>query len=305
MSGSQTTLDAHADFRSDTLDPSLLRVRDLIYKNCGIYVAEKRLNFLQDRCSRRIQTMKAGTLSDYFKILTAGRDRDAEIRNLLNEITIGDTCFFRGKPQLDALRKVVLPAIVEAKAKLSNTAVKLWSCGCSTGEEPYTLAMLMLLEDAADRLGGCTWEIHATDLNDHALDKAKAGVYDAYALRHTPALFKSKYFVGRNDKFLISEEVKRRVNFSRLNLQQESGLPQMEESNVIFCANVLIYFDEASKRRVVHNLFRNLASGGYLFLGTSESLYGVSGEFRLVHFPEAIGYLRPPDSLTGASVEGR
>ncbi|MGA8223758.1 MAG: protein-glutamate O-methyltransferase CheR [Candidatus Acidiferrales bacterium] len=303
MSGSQTTLESQADFRSETLDPSLLHVRDLIYRVCGIYVAEKRLNFLQDRCNRRIQAMKTSALSDYFKMLTAGRDRDAEIRNLLNEITIGDTCFFRGKPQLDALRKVVLPTIVAAKAKLSDKPVKLWSCGCSTGEEPYTLAMLMLLEDAAGRLGGCTWEIHATDLNDHALDKAKAGIYDAYALRHTPALFKSKYFVGHSDKFMISEEVKCRVTFCRINLQDESSLPLLDESSVIFCANVLIYFDETSKRRVVHNLFKNLAPGGYLFLGTSESLYGVSDEFRLVHFPEAIGYLRPSDSLAGASVE--
>jgi chemotaxis protein methyltransferase CheR len=302
MSGSQTTIEPHAEFRSDLQDPSLLRVRDLIYRVCGIYVAEKRLNFLGDRCTRRIQTLKAGTLSDYFKILTAGRERDAEIRNLLNEMTIGDTCFFRGMPQLEALRKVVLPNVLEAKAKPATNGVKLWSCGCSTGEEPYTLAML-LLEDAGTRLGGCNWEIHATDLNDHSLAKAKAGIYDAYALRHTPALFKTKYFEARDDRFLISDEVKRRVNFSRLNLQDDDSLPTMAENSLIFCANVLIYFDEASKRRVVRKLFSNLAPGGYLFLGTSESLYGVSDEFRLVHFPDAIAYLRPSEGFSAGTVK--
>jgi chemotaxis protein methyltransferase CheR len=302
MSGSQTTLEPHAECRSDLQDPSLLRVRDLIYRVCGIYVAEKRLDFLGDRCTRRIQTLKAGTLSDYFKILTAGRECDAEIRNLLNEMTIGDTCFFRGMPQLEALRKVVLPNVVEANAKLPNSGVKLWSCGCSTGEEPYTLAML-LLEDAVTRLGGCKWEIHATDLNDHSLAKAKAGIYDAYALRHTPARFKAKYFEAHNDRFLISDEVKRRVNFSRLNLQDDDGPPNLAAYGLIFCANVLIFFGEASKRRVVRKLFNNLAPGGYLFLGTSESLYGVSDEFRLVHFPDAIAYLRPSEAFAARNMK--
>jgi chemotaxis protein methyltransferase CheR len=302
MSGSQTILEPHADIRSEPLDPSLLRVRDLIYGACGIYVAEKRLNFLQDRCTRRIAAIKAGTFVDYLKLLTAGRERDAEIRNLLNEITIGDTYFFRGLPQLDALRKVVLPNVIGTGSNSSNNAVKLWSCGCSTGEEPYTLAML-LLEDAATRQSGCTWEIHATDLNDHSLARAKDGIYDAYALRHTPALFRRKYFQQRDDRFVISEEVKQRVNFGRLNLQDASSAPSMEENSVIFCANVLIYFDEASKRRVAHRLFCNLAPSGYVFLGTSESLYGISDEFRLMHFPDAIAYLRPPKVPAGENAK--
>jgi len=242
--------------------------------------------------------MKVGTLREYLDIITRGASRDAEIRNLLNEITVGETCFFRSLAQLDALRKSVLPKIMATKTKIPYLRLKLWSCGCSTGEEPYTLAMLMM-EDSAGPLKGWTWEIIATDLNDRSLARAKEGIYDSYALRNTPAHFQQKYFEPRDEKFAISEDVKRRVAFSRLNLRDESKLLFMKSNDVICCANVLIYFDGESKSRVVSHFYNNLLPGGYLFLGHAESLYGVSDDFHLVHFPGATAYLRPPPAPVG------
>jgi chemotaxis protein methyltransferase CheR len=302
MSSSRTTFEQQGDVKAGPPDPTLLCIRDLIYRVCGIFMPDNKLYFLQDRCARRSEALKAGTLRDYLDILTAGPDRDGEIRNLLNEVTIGDTCFFRSKPQLDALCNVVLPKILEAKTKLSFMRVKLWSCGCSTGEEPYTLAML-LQEESTTKLKGWTWEINATDLNDHSLTKAKEGLYDAYALRNTPALFRQKYFQERGHKFAISEEVKQRVNFGRLNLRDDSKMLFMKGNDVIFCSNVLIYFDGDSKRRVVRHMYSNLTPGGYLFLGNAETLYGVSEEFHLVHFPGATAYLRPSQAPPGGSVK--
>jgi len=289
-----------ADSKAGLPDPVLFRIRDLIYNICGIYTPDNKLYFLQERCARRVQALQASGPPEYFDILTTGPDRHAELRNLLNEITIGDTCFFRGMPQLEALRKVVLPKIVEAKAKQPVRSVKFWSCGCSTGEEPYTLAML-LLEAAATVLQGWTWNVQATDLNDHALAKAHEGMYEAYALRNIPALFQQKYFQQREHRFAISEEVKKRVEFGRLNLREGSQALSLNGNDVIFCANVLIYFDVESKRRAVRRLYGNLLPGGYLFLGTSEALHGVSEEFHLVHFPGAVAYLRPSQAAPGGS----
>jgi len=279
-------------------DSILLRLRDFIYEACGIFMPDKMLYFLEERCARRVEARRAGTLRDYFNMLTAGPEPDNEIRDLLNEVAIGDTCFFRSKPQLDALSKVVLPKILEAKAKFSIFTIRLWSCGCSTGEEPYTLAML-LLEDSTLRLKDWSWEIHATDLNDNSLGKAKNGVYDKYALRNTPPRFQARFFERRGERFAIAEEVKQRVNFSRLNLRDESETRRMKENDVIFCSNVLIYFDTHSKKRVVRHIYESLRPGGYFFLGNAESLYGVDEGFHLVHFPGAMAYLRPSQAING------
>jgi len=283
-------------------DPVLIKIRDLIYKVCGIYMPDNKFYFLNDRCARRTKVVDTTSLREYYEMLTAGPDRDAEIRNLLNEITVGETCFFRNPQQLAALRKTVIPKIMAAKSALSFTRLKFWSAGCSTGEEPYTLAMLFL-EDSPTLLKGWTWEIIATDLNDRSVAKAKEGLYDNYALRNTPLPFQQKYFKDRGGDFAISDEVKKRVSFSRLNLLDESKLLFMKGIDVIFCANVLIYFDGASKRRTVHHFFNSLLPGGYFFLGHSESLFGVTDEFRLVHFPGATAYLRPAPNAPAGGVK--
>ena len=282
-------------------EPSLARVRDLVYKVCGIYLPDNKFYFLNDRCGRRLKSLKQDSLRAYYDMLTTGSDRDTEIRNLLNEITVGETCFFRSPQQLSALQKIVLPKIMEAKSKLSFTRLKLWSAGTSTGEEPYTLAM-MLLEESATTLKKWTWEIIATDLNDRSLAKANEGVYDTYSLRNTPAYFQQKYFRPQGQEFAISAEVKKHVTFSRLNLLDESKLLFMKGNDIIFCANVLIYFDGASKRRTVHHFYNSLLPGGYFFLGHSESLYGVNDEFHLVHFPGATAYHRPPQTPSGGVI---
>ena len=120
-------------------DPDLIRIRDLIYQVAGIFHPDNKLRLLLDRCGRRMKELKSQSLHEYFECLTVRPTRQAELVALLNEITIGETCFFRNQPQLDSLRQVVLPKIVEAKSKLPLRRLRIWSAGCSTGEEPYTL----------------------------------------------------------------------------------------------------------------------------------------------------------------------
>jgi chemotaxis protein methyltransferase CheR len=275
------------------VDPVFRQVRDLVYKVSGIYKAEEKLYLLAAGCERRMKQLGTKNPRDYWDHLTAHPSRDGELRQLLNEITIGETCLFRSQPQLDALRKIILPEIVGEKARQISKRLRIWSAGCSTGEEAYTLAMNML-EESVVLLKGWTVEIVATDLNDRSVDTAKAGLYGDYALRATPDYFKRKYFSPVDEKKLqVQPDVKKLVTFSRLNLQDDSRMLFMKGMDLIFCCNVLIYFDGPSKSKVINHFFSNLNFGGYFFLGTSESLLNLNDKFHLVHFPGAIGYWKP------------
>jgi chemotaxis protein methyltransferase CheR len=281
---------------AEAVDPVYRQIRDLVYKISGIYKSEEKLYLLADSCGRRMKHLAVQTPREYWDRLTAQPFRDAELRELLNEVTIGETCLFRSQPQLDAVRKVILPEIVAEKTKQITKRLRIWSAGCSTGEESYTLAMNML-EESERLLKGWTVEILATDLNDRSVETAKAGIYGDYALRNTTDYYKRKYFSMLDEKRLeVRPEVKKLVTFSRLNLLDDSRMLFMKGMDLIFCCNVLIYFDGASKSKVINHFFSNLNFGGYFFLGTSESLMKLNDQFRLIHFPGTIGYGKPSAS---------
>lgn len=167
-------------------DAHLVKIRDLIYQVAGIFQPDNKFRFLEDRCQRRMKELRVTGYRDYYDCLTVKPIRQAELISLLNEITVGETCFFRNQPQLDALRHIVLPRIVEAKSKLPMRNLRIWSAGCSTGEEPYTLSML-LTEETAGLLKGWTFEIIATDLNERSVAHCKQGLYGDYSTRNLTA----------------------------------------------------------------------------------------------------------------------
>jgi chemotaxis protein methyltransferase CheR len=272
-------------------DPELVRIRDLVYQTAGIFHPDNKLRLLSDRCGRRMKVLNTPNFRQYFECLTLKPTRQVEMVALLNEITIGETCFFRNQPQLDALRQVVLPKIVEAKAKLPLRRLRIWSAGCSTGEEPYTLSM-MLMEEAKGQLKDWTSEILATDLNERSLAHAQAALYGSYSTRNLTPFYRQKYFVPVDAQLQVQPPLRANVTFSRLNLSDDARMTFMKSLDVIFCCNVLIYFDLASKRRVIQHFYNNLLPHGYLFLGHSESLYGVSDDFRLVHLPGSTAYVK-------------
>jgi chemotaxis protein methyltransferase CheR len=272
-------------------EPDLVRIRDLIYRAAGIFHPDNKLLLLQDGCRRRMKELKMQILGEYLECLTIGPVRQTELIALLNEIAIGETCFFRNQPQLDALCHVVIPNILRLKSRLRQRRVRIWSAGCSTGEEPYTLRML-LLDEVHGRLKDWSIEILATDLNERSLADAKAAVYGGYSTRNLTPAYRSKYFLTQGDQLRVNTAARSNISFSRLNLSDDAGMAFMKSMDAIFCCNVLIYFDLDSKRRVIEHFFNNLLPHGYLFLGRSESLYGVSEEFRLVHLPGATAYVK-------------
>ncbi|MGB8061656.1 MAG: protein-glutamate O-methyltransferase CheR [Candidatus Sulfotelmatobacter sp.] len=265
----------------------------------GIYQPEEKLYLLASRCARRMSAVNVKSPAEYLEYLTVRGNREAELRLLLNEITIGETYMFRSPPQLEALRNVILPQLIQVKSAMGFKRLRLWSAGCSTGEEPYTLAMF-LLEESARLLAGWTFDILATDLNDRSLAAAKSGIYGEYALRSTTELLRKKYFKPYDDKQLqVTDQLKSLIRFDRVNLNDDSKMTFLKGIDLIFCCNVLIYFDLSSKRKVMQHFFSNLLPGGYLFLGHAESLYQVDDRFHLVHFPGAIGYWKTPVGYTG------
>jgi chemotaxis protein methyltransferase CheR len=276
-------------------NPACYQIRDLIYAVAGIFHTDSRLNFLEDRCGRRMKELNVSSLRQYLELLTRSASRTSEMHLLLNEITVGETCFFRNQPQLAALQRLVLPSIVAAKAKIPYKHLRIWSAGCSTGEEPYTLSML-LMEESARFLRGFSFEIIATDLNDRSLLRAQQGTYGDYALRNISPEMLHKYFepVPASKEFRVRDEVRKNVKFSRLNLLDDARMVFVKSIDVIFCCNVLIYFDGASKKRVIQHFHNNLPPNSYLFLGHAESLFGIHDDFRLVHFPGAMAYIKTP-----------
>lgn len=272
-------------------EPDLVCIRDLIYKAAGIFHPDNKLGLLQDRCSRRMKELKTQTLSEYFRCLTAGPIRQTELIALLNEITIGETCFFRNQAQLEALRHIVIPNILRAKSKLPFRRLRIWSAGCSTGEEPYSLRML-LLEESNGLLKDWSVEILATDLNGRSLTHATAALYSHYSTRKLTPLYEKKYFRHSGERLQVKAAARTNISFNRLNLADDGRMTLMKSMDAIFCCNVLIYFDLASKRRVIRHFFDTLLPHGYLFLGHSESLFGVSEDFRLVHLPGATAYVK-------------
>ncbi len=274
-------------------DPALVEIRELVYRVAGIYQPDHKLNFLQERCKRRVDALAMKSLDELLRCLTSRFDREEQLRLLLNEITVGETCLFRNQPQLDALRLVILPQLARARQNLPLRHLRVWSAGCSTGEEAYTLG-IVLLEACQFALSGWTFEIVATDLNERSLQRAEQGVFSEYSSRNVPPEFLAKYFVAESAGYTATPQLRRTINFRRLNLLDNARMVFMKGFDVIFCCNVLIYFGGEAKRTVIQHFFNNLQAGGYFFLGHSESLFGVNDQFSLVHFPGATAYRKPP-----------
>jgi chemotaxis protein methyltransferase CheR len=264
--------------------------RDYIYNLCGIYFHASKKYFLESRLARRLEECGIKSHADYYKLLKSGPGGSQELKKLLDEITTNETCFFRNLPQLNAMESKLLPEIVETKGKIGFRKLRIWSAASSSGEEAYTMAMI-LLEKRSGLLKDWIIEIIGTDINETVLAQAREGVYNGYSVRNTPDFYLKKYFKQEGpEKFILSPEVKKLVTFNHLNLYDDTKMIFMKSFDFIFCANVLIYFDTASKSKVVQHFYNNLQPYGYFFVGQSESLHGVNDNFKTVHFPGGFAY---------------
>jgi len=266
-----------------------LVLRDFIYAKTGIFFAESKQYFLENRLSRRLTEANLSSYRDYLGLIQGPRGKD-ELKQLFIEITTNETSFWRNPPQIEAFQRIVLPeAVALAKSKGANR-LRIWSAACSSGEEPYTLAMICI-EARETILRGMQAEIIATDISEKVLAQAREGVYGSYTLRNlSPAQLKQHFQAQNSDSFEVKAELKQIVSFQNFNLVDYSAYKTLNQFEVIFCRNVLIYFDEAVKAKVIKGFHEQLQPKGFLLVGHSESIHSFNVGFELMHFAKAMGY---------------
>jgi chemotaxis protein methyltransferase CheR len=242
----------------------------LIGKRLGIVVHGHQIDNLTKTIYRACQHFGC-TPVDYLTNLKLKDENAPEVEYLIARITIGETYFFRDRRQMEILKSNILPELIKAKKKTNNLVLRVWSAGCSSGEEIYTIAMI--LDELLNDEGGWVINLLATDINTQQLRKAVAGVYNEWSLRSIPAFYKQKYFHKVDNKYALAKEIKDRVNFVYLNLNDNlypSILNNTNSQDLILCRNVLIYFEEKHIASIMKKLSTSLTEDGYIMLGASD-----------------------------------
>jgi chemotaxis protein methyltransferase CheR len=269
-------------------DAEFRQLRDLIRDRFGIYYDDSKQFLLQSRLQTRLVKRSAADFTAYYRFLTTGTDRQDEWDELASVLSNNETYFFRERAQLEVLAGEVVSDAIRSGGRL-----RVWSSACSTGEEPFSLAMTLL---ETKKLAPSQIQIKAGDLSPRALERCKVGFYRDLSFRATPPELIQKYFRPFENGFLIADEVKRLVEFFRINLLDERAVGSQGPLDAIFCRNVLIYFDKPTQKRVVEAFARALRPRGYLFLGHAESIIRLTDLYDPVVTPKAIYYRLKADA---------
>jgi chemotaxis protein methyltransferase CheR len=270
-------------------DETFILLRDFIYEQSGIYFADNKKGQLENRLAMRLKVNNLLDYDKYYYLLKYDPQAGRELRALFDSVTTNETSFFRSPPQIQAFQEKVLPEIITRKDKQHDRMIRFWSAGCSTGEEPYTMG-IVIRQVLNDKHANWDIKIVASDISEKALHSAKAAMYSDYSLRAVAPEIKQLFFTPDGNSYRIIEDVRNLVDLQYLNLNDAKRVQIMKGFDVIFCRNVLIYFDDEARKRFVSQLYNSLNHGGYLFIGHSESLHNISRAFKLVHFPGALGY---------------
>lgn len=269
---------------------ALEKIRNFVLARSGLYFKEHEMPSFQEQVAKRMAQTLSPTPSAYIELLTReSPDAHREFTELLNRLTNKHTHFFRIPAQFTALRDKILPSILERKAKEGDLSLKILSAGCSTGEEPYSIAMILVESFGRDT----PWKLQvlATDISTEALVFAKRGIYPRGSLRLVEEEFLKRYLerscLIHRDKLFVSPAVKNLVEFQFMNLV-EDYYPQ--GFDIIFCRHVTIYFEPQTIKSVIERLYQSLAEDGYLFTGGTETLYGISEKFEMVDVADALVY---------------
>jgi chemotaxis protein methyltransferase CheR len=265
-------------------------LRDFIHGYCGIYFDDGSKYLLERRLARRLELHRLRSFEEYYHFLRYDRKREEELTALIDNLTTNETYFFRENAQLHAFSEEILPDLRERLA--NRKSLRIWSAGCSTGEEPYTIAILLL--ESGDWWRDWQVEIIGSDINQRVLHTARKGVYKKGSHRATDPRMLAKYFT-LDDKgdYRVIDRVKELVSFSYVNLLDPHKTSLIGGMDVIFCRNVIIYFDREAKKKVIESFYHKLRDGGYLLLGHSESLINLSNAFVLRTLKHDMVYQKP------------
>lgn len=251
-------------------DNEFKQFQDLIYKTAGISLSTAKKPLVSGRLAKRLRDRGLASYGDYFKLLTSGQYPE-EFQMAVDLLTTNETYFFRESKHFDFMRQQILANHRRGKP------FRAWSAASSSGQEAYTIAMVL-----ADSLGDHPWEVVASDISSRVLERARTGNYPLEQARHIPKNYLNKYCLkgtgSKEGTFLIERSLRSRVNFMQVNLN--TSLPKLGEFDLIFLRNVMIYFDEETKRQVVRRIMGQLKSDGHLLIGHSESLNGIVDDLK-------------------------
>ncbi|MDA3851235.1 MAG: protein-glutamate O-methyltransferase CheR [Spirochaetaceae bacterium] len=243
-----------------------------IYDQSGIRFSESNRSILESRLKERLRQQEISKVEDYFSMILKDQ---GETKNFLDSITTNLTRFFRNQAHYDTFINYVIPDIVKYKRSRGENNITLWSAGCSTGEEPYTNAMVLTEHLPADM----NFTITGSDLSLKSLMKAQMGFYQTNSTRNIPANYLAKYFDEKDKGYQVKDDLKKNIKFDYHNLKFDSGLRNVD---ILFCRNVLIYFDEAAQKEVIDQFWKVMNNYSYLFIGHSESLFGMETSFEFI-----------------------
>jgi len=275
-------------------DAEYRMMAELLRRNCGLHFGPESRFVLERRVGRRLRELEVSSFSAYHYLVRNASGGDGEFARLIDELTTNETYFLRERSQLCALITEILPEARLERAGRSDAPISIWSAGCSSGEEPYSIVILAL---EAGLRPGVDIRVYASDISQRMLRKARQGVYRPASFRETEPRLKEKYFSEKDGAWRISDAVKEHVDFIHLNLLDRSRIALLGSMDVILCRNVIIYFDTECKRRVIQTFYEKLRPGGHLLLGHSESLINLSNEFDLRHLRNDLVYRRPHRDL--------
>jgi chemotaxis protein methyltransferase CheR len=268
-------------------DAQFGQLRTIIYNRSGIHFPDNKKYVLESRLAHRLGELELEDYGQYIQFLTMGPYQTDEFQEMFNRITINETSFFRNEPQLDVFERQVLPELLDARR--DRKTLRVWSAACSTGEEPYTLA-IMMQRTLGIRAMDWRVEILGTDISEKALDAAAEAKYTDYALRSTQALIKQRYFRHDGPYWFLNDTVKSMVHFTLHNLKDRLAAKRFGTWDVIFCRNVMIYFDDTMKSQVLQTFADQLAPDGTLFIGHSESIRPGTSPFTAMPIPQGFCY---------------
>ncbi|NWF52359.1 MAG: protein-glutamate O-methyltransferase CheR [Nitrospirae bacterium] len=253
-------------------DSTFRELRDFIYEKSGIFISDSKKYFIESRLTKKVQERNLKGFEDYINLVKYRSSNGDEVTKLIDAVVTKETYFFREPHHYDALCDFVIPEITKQRG---SGRIRIWSAACSTGEEPYTISIIFMAKRPDIKL-----ELYATDISQSALNSAEKAVYNSYSTRNVPEPYLKKYFKQEEDNYVLDQSVKKSVRFMNINLTDEKKMKTMREIDVIFCRNVLIYFDDNAKKKAVSLLYDSLKPGGFLIIGSSESLHSVTRAFR-------------------------
>ena len=266
-----------------------MKFREFFYRKTGIQFEDSKRYFVDKRLVERIEATNSGNFRTYFTLLRF-QSGGEELQALTNTMTVNETYFFREEYQFKCLVNSLLPEIV--KKKPVDSTLRIWSIPSSSGEEPYSIA-LYLTEYWPD-IAHWDVELISSDIDTSILKKARAGKYSERSVQHLPAVLLQRHFRRTHDgEYQISDDLRQAVEFSRVNLSEPADTRHYRGFDVIFCRNLLIYFDDLSRQKAAEAFYDALNPGGYICLGHAESMSRITSLFRVRKFPEAIVYQKP------------